>query len=392
MNLLDLPGLDSIRPEDAQQYLKHTGWKRAPGPPYPGSILYACKAPKEGEVTVQLLIDRTLADYKRRMAELVEVLSAFERRSPLEVLGDLLLPPSDALQCRVHSDVVQSGFIPLDDSIRMRKAQRQLLLACAHSELEPRNHFPRLSQSEAVDLVRSCREGPSARGSYVTTLVVPMDPAVGQLSIEPFARRVTRRLMGALGETARLCETQDTEGLLSRASMGISANFLLALSELRPPGERSYVEMGIAWSRARPAPVLERSRVRFSEGVFGLLAEAGQALRDRTPTAGVEAEGFVVRLARESEVDKAGEIVIAGELGDRPGTSMVHVVLDRRDYAIAIEAHKQGQQVRVRGTLEVERRTLRLAKHSGLELLGVASGASAVEKEEELVVIEVMKR
>jgi len=381
MNILDLSGLDSIRPEDAQQYLKHSGWKKADRPHHTGWILYARPAPSKGEqVTVQLVIDSTLADYKRRMAELVEVVAAFERRSPLEVLGDLLLPPSDAIHCRVHSDAAQAGFIPLDDSIRMRQAQRQLLLACAHSELEPKNHFPRLSQGEAVDLVRSCREGPTARGSYVTTLIVPVDPAVDQLSIEPFARRVTRRLMEALGETARLCETQDTDGLLSRAKLGISANFLLALSELRPPGERSHVEIGIAWSRARPAPVLERPRVRFSEGVFGLLAGAGQALRDRTPTPGVEVGGFVVRLARGAEPDDAGEIVIAGELADRPGTSMVHVNLERNDYAAAIDAHKLGLRVRVSGTLKVERRTLRIVKHSGLEVLGRDPMEGSVEE------------
>jgi len=369
MNLLDLPGLDAIRPEDAQQYLKSAGWKRSDERRYPGSVVYARPAPRGGEVTVQLVVDPTLADYKRRTAELVEVLAAFERRSPLDVVSDLLLPPSDVLRCRVHSDAVQSGFISLDDAIRIRQAEKQLLLACAHSEIEPRNHFPRLAQAEAVELLRSCREGPSARGSYVTTLVVPVDPAVGQLTIEPFARRVTRRLMEALGETARLCETQDTEGLLSRAKLGISANFLLALAELRPQGERSFVELGVTWSRARPAPVMERAQVRFSEGVFGLLAGAGQALRDRSPTPGVEVEGFVVRLARGAE-EARGEIVVAAALGDRAGTSMVHVDLEGKDYAAAIDAHKYGLRVRVSGTLTVERRRLSVVRHAGLEVLG----------------------
>ena len=374
MNLLDLPGLTAIRPEDAQQYLRSAGWKRADERRYPGSVVYARPAPKGGEVTVQLVVDPTLSDYPRRTAELVEILAAFERRSPIDVVSDLLLPPSDVVHCRVHSDAVQSGFISLDDAIRIRQAEKQILLACAHSEIEPRSHFPRLAQAEAVELLRSCREGPNARGSYVTTLVVPVDPAVGQRAIEPFARRVTRRLMEALGETARLCETQDTEGLLSRAKLGISANFLLGLSELRPSGERSFVEIGVSWSRARPAPDLERPRVRFSEGVFGLLAGAGQALRDRSPTAGVEVEGFVVRLARGAD-EARGEIVLAAALGDRPGTSMVHVDLEGKDYAAAIDAHKLGLRVRVSGTLTVERRRLDVVRHAGLEVLGAMEGA-----------------
>jgi hypothetical protein len=143
-----------------------------------------------------------------------------------------------------------------------------------------------------------------------------------------------------------------------------------AREALRPPGERSFVELGVTWSRARPAPVLERPKVRFSEGVFGLLSGAGQALRDRSPTPGLEVEGFVVRLARGAEVEETGEAVIAAELLDRPGASMVHVDLERSDYAAAIDAHKLGLRVRVSGTLNVERRTLRIVKHAGLEVLG----------------------
>lgn len=369
MNILDLNGLESLRPEDVQQYLIHAGWQKAP-PHYKGSLNYAQAASKGARVTVLVPLDRTFGDYRRRMGELLEVLATFEERSPLDVLGDLLLPPSDAIHCRVHSDVLQSGFIPLEDSIRLRQGQRQLLLACAHSEIEPRSHFPRLSQVEAVELLRSCREGPSSRGSYRTTLIVPVDPAVGLISIEPYPRRVTHRLMLALGETARLCETQDTEGLLGGARVGISANFLFALSELRPSGAQSYVELGVTWSRARPAPAVERPTVRFSEGVFGILAEAGRALRDRTPAPGVEVEGFVVRLARGALPSKGGAIVVAADLADRPGTSMVHVDLQKSDYTSAIDAHKYGRRVKVIGTLKSEGRTLRLLSPSGFQVLG----------------------
>lgn len=366
MNLLDVPGIDALRPEDVQQYLLHAGWEKAP-PHYQGALTYARPAARRGKASVKVPIDRAYADYTRRMAEVVETLSSVEQRSPLDVLSDLLLPPSDTIHCRVHSDVVQSGLIPLDDSIRLRQGQKHLLLACAHTEIEPKMHFQRLAHAEALELLRSCREGPTSRGSYATTLVVPVDPAVGQGTVEPFARRVTRRLMEALDETARLCEVQDAEGLLAHAKRGVSANFLMALAELRPAGAQSFVELGVSWSRARPAPPVARTRVRFSEGVFGLLAEAGQALRDRSPAPGVEVEGFVVRLARGPHVDKPGEIVIAAMLTDRPGTSMVHVELSRDEYEIALDAHKQGRRVRAMGTLAVERRTLRLLKAAGFQ-------------------------
>jgi len=369
MNILDIPDLEAVRPEDARQYLLSSGW-RVTGPHYRGSLTFARPAPKGGTATAQLPLDPAFADYTRRMAELVEVVAVFEERGALAVVSDLLMPPSDVLHCRIHSDVVQSGFIPLEDSIRMRQAQRQLLLACAHSELEPKSHFARLSQTEAVDLVRSCREGPAARGSYMTTLMVPVDPAVGQPSIDPYARRVTRKLVEALEATSALVETHDTEGLLSRVEQGVSANFLSALAELRPPGVKAFVELGVTWSRARPAPPGKRTKVRLSEGVFGILSEAGRALRDKTPATGVEVEGFVVRLAGDKGAKGPGLVVVAGQLPDRPGTSMVHIELEKPEYGAAIDAHKHGLRVKVIGTLKAEMRTLRLLKPTAWQVLG----------------------
>jgi hypothetical protein len=369
MNTLDLPGLESVRPEDVQQYLLHAGWQKTP-PHYQGALTYGRAAPKKGKVSVLVPLDRAFADYKRRMAELVDALAAFEQRSAVDVVGDLLLPPGDAIHCRIQSDAVQSGLIPLEDSIRIRQAQKQLLLACAHSELEAKTHFPRLAHAEALELLRSCREAPSARGSYRTTLLVPVDPAVGQTPVDPYPRRVTRKLMEALDETARLCETQDAEGLLSHAREGVSANFLSALSEMRPSGAQSYVEIDVAWSRARPTPPMKRTKVRFSEGVFGFLAEAGRTLRDKTPVTGVEVEGFVVRLAGEKGAKGPGVVVVAAQLPDRPGTSMVHVELGREEYGTAIDAHKHGLRVRVIGTLRAETRTLRLVAPTGWQVLG----------------------
>lgn len=371
MNVSLVPGIDAVRPSDVQQYLRHRGWSPQGEPR--GDVAEYVHPWSDTLVRVRVLLDPSFSDYTLRMAELIDVLSRLEKRPFLEILNDLLIPPGDRLRFRVFSESTRSGTISLDDSIRLRQATRQLFLASAHSALKPQRHYARLSQVPALELLKECRETQTERGSYVTSLLVPVTPPVGHLELEePYARRVTQTLMSALGEVARSVEVGAPDMLLERSQAGVSSNFLAALAELRPSGERSFVEIDMGWSRARPAPSLPRSTVRFEEGVFGMFTEAARALRETTPVVGQELEGFVVRLERpEKDAEQPGEVVIATQL-EVYGSAKVHVRLPAPAYSHAADAHRDGLRVRVLGTLTKTGRRFELREPSGFEVLAEA--------------------
>jgi hypothetical protein len=368
MNISLVPGIDAIRPSDVQQYLRHRGWLPRGEPR--GEVAEYVHPLDDTHVRVRVLLDSSFSDYALRMAELIDVLSRLEKRPFLEILNELLIPPGDRIRFRVFSESTRSGTISLDDSIRLRQATRQLFLSSAHSALKPQRHHARLSQAPALELLQECRETQTERGSYVTSLWVPVTPPVGHQELEePYARRVTRMLMGALVESARSVEGGEPGTLLERAQVGVSSNFLAALAEMRPIGERSFIEIDIRWSRARPEPRLARSNVRFEQGVFGVFTEAARALRETTPVTGQEIEGFVVRLERpEKDVEQPGEVVIATQLEDY-GSAKVHMRLQAPAYSLAADAHRDGLRVRVLGTLTKTGRRLELREPSGFEVL-----------------------
>ncbi len=373
MNVSLVPGIDAVRPSDVQQYLRHRGWSSR-GEPREDVVEYV-QTLNDTVLKVRVLLDTSFSDYGLRTAELIDVLARFEGRPFLEILNELLVPPGDRLRFRVFSESTRSGSIGLDDSIRLRLATRQLFLASAHSVLKPQRHFARLSQALALELLRECRETQTERGSYVASLLVPVAPPIGGPALEePYARRVTVKLMGALVEAARSVEAGEPGTLLDRAQEGVSSNFLTALAELRPSGERSFVEIDMSWSRARSSPGLPRSRVRFEQGVFGMFMEAARALRETTPVPGLEVEGFVVRLERpEKGVEQPGEVILATQLEDY-GSAKVHVRLVGAAYTAATNAHRDGLRVRVFGTLTKTGRRFELRDPSGFELLAEEGG------------------
>ena len=128
---------------------------------------------RDQEVCVEVPRKQDYADYSRRVAELIElieILALVEERPASAIVFDLGQAETDVLAFRFGGPETRSGTISISDSARIRAAQKQLLLAAAHSVIEPRIHHPRLSRAEAVDFVDSCREAP---GSYVSPILVP---------------------------------------------------------------------------------------------------------------------------------------------------------------------------------------------------------------------------
>jgi len=147
-----------------------------------------------------------------------------------------------------------------------------------------------LSQGKAVDLVNACCERQSERGSYVASILVPVMPPVGQLSLdEEFGRRTTKTLFTALQRAERAAGNPDL--LMGAEGKGVSANLLEALAEIEPEGQRSAIEVSVNWLRGAPDRDFDRV-VRLPQGAFRNFRSVAKALREMTPLQNTELEGY----------------------------------------------------------------------------------------------------
>jgi len=354
-----------LPPSAYRRYLKAKGWREADQ--HERSWRYELPTFERG-VDVEIPKDSSFADYDRRVREVIEILELVEKRTADELVFDLGQPEADVLAFRFGGASTESGTVSVTDSARIHEAQKQLLLSIAHSVIEPRVHHPRLSKAEAVQFVESCREAPPRPGSYVSPILVPVTPVVGEREIEdPFPRKVTKLLANALGSAEGALTAGDDERLLEGAETGLSSNFLAALAELRPPGDQGFTEVNFTWAARRPVPLVA-TRVRFDHRLFASLSEAARVLKETAPVPGTEIEGYVRSLDRGPDAPK-GEIVVLATVDERPHTVKVYVTLDPDEYQRAVESHQQGARIRVSGTLAKQGR--RYVLRSPGELLTV---------------------
>ncbi|MER2560715.1 MAG: hypothetical protein ABTQ32_08355 [Myxococcaceae bacterium] len=363
MNIREIDGLDAIRPLNVVDYLRSHGWVDS-GTSDRTVAVYQ-RLTERGEVKARVLLDDTFSDFAVRMAEVADTISRVESRPLLAVVNDLLSPPGDALRFRIDSESSEAGTLSLHQSLQLRKGLRNLLLAAAHSALIPQPHFARLSQAKAVELVNACCERQSERGSYVASILVPVVPPVGQLTLdEEFGRRTTKTLFSALQRAERSAANPDL--LMGEFQHGVSANFLDALADIEPEGQRSAVEVSVNWLRGAPERDFDRA-VRLPQTAFRNFRSVARALRERTPLQNTELEGYIIAVSRE--VDEPTGRATLTTIVEPLGETRVKVELDANQYAAALDAHRDGQRVRVVGTLKKVGRGHVLEQHSGFEVV-----------------------
>ena len=374
--------VDSLRTRDVQQYLTSRGWYIVDRESTTAVELY--HHPQHGDAEILLPLRQSLADYSLRMADVIQALSAIDDRPWSEILNALSGPPSDILRLRVVSEAATLGNLPLDDALRFFQSGRDMLLSAACSTIRPQAFHPEKSLKQANDFIRGCRFGQTERGSFVASIIAPVPPAFHQAMIpfgeeefreatEPFARRVTSRLMHSLEIVDQTVKTARLDPIFNGVNDGVSANLCEAVAAMKPQGDQSRIDIRMSWSRSRPKlPEGIPQIVSFSQSDFPILEEAGRKLRERATPRRDKFVGKVFSLQSEipSLIDNlAGKIVVRTEVGGQP--ARVKVVLDREDYRRACDAHRDDRRVAVTGIIhhDVKVRVYELSEPSNFQVL-----------------------
>lgn len=373
--------LRAVSPQAVREHLLSKGWTLAQDLSERFGVLLFTKE----DLTLDLPLDPELADFSRRLLELLEPLAALEAVSVPQLLAELSGPAGDVLSVRVVSEATAGGTLPLLDALRVREGVKNLLLAAAHSALSPQPYFPRMSRLEAVNLLNSVHEGQTQRGSFIARFIVPVAPSVGvPLFPElpdaelPFPRRVTTRLMQTLEGVRRVRARGEYGPLLQMSGEGVSANLLTALEGMSLTSGPGALELSMRWSRNRAAPSGVSGAVKLSQDALVGLGAVANELKGQAALQNFDVTGYVSHLTRQGEDPTVpGDAVlvpIGGDLGD---LSRIHVNLPPDLYAVALEAHRRGRLVRAVGTLGRRGRRWSLSGVSSIELPPDPGEASA---------------
>ncbi len=320
-------------------------------------------------------IDATRPDYGERVLDVLDKLSRFEERPAGQVLVDLLNYGADVLRYRVIARRAERGTLPLTQAIDLISGARRSLLAAAHSALAPRKHHPKLSRTEAVQLLDACQMEQTEQGSFVVAISCPLRAVgVDQAGLiddnRPFARRATSLLSRALAELNLAIEENRINSVVKQANPVISDNLCEAILKMRPVDEAGALEFSASWASSAPVDAGDQliRPVAFSADEFGSIEEVYRQLR---PVEGPLAKPWVafvdeLKGTEDETGTREGEVVFT--LFDDDELVRAKASLNFQQYQVAYEAHNPSRPLIVFGQLSRGPRVSRLSQIAELRL------------------------
>lgn len=349
-----------------QQYLLHKGWKKISTKREDVVVMVSPDDNQNFDLLIPL--SRGFADYSQSITQAIKKVAVFENRDEIQLMNDLIAPPSDIVRYRIENESTVNGIIPLKAGFDLLESAKKSLLSAASDVLSPTLYHKRMSYKQATQFIDACFLGQSERGSYIASIICPFikltkEDKPSQLTLfstedslsSSITRSVTKKLMTSVVRLKRAIESGDTEQIeKAEANDIISVNFLESLVEMNEFTQGSVIEISTTWAPTIPAPEGIPSSVQITNDYI----EPIKSLIDKIRPDVVETKGdYVGKIsAIEANPDvqnrENGEITFVF-INDEQKAMSAKATLSATDIHLAIKAFDDGKNVRITGTLKI---------------------------------------
>ena len=318
------------------------------------------------QVVVPLNLD--FSDYGDMMYKVAEELSLEQNKSVEEVVLELSNPLSDIVKVRIDDDSVNAGSVLFEDAIKLFANSKKLIQYAAQDAIQPRKYYGNGRICDDVHrFMEQCRFGQTEVGSYITNIVCPFvykdeNDKFQQMSLfddekdvaVSLTRKATKKLMNSLAEVKScIDEGDDLEKLADREQNRISINFLESLENLNINKNGGNLDVKIKWSSTVLENKSECNKVVFSHNYYTPINSVTQKVkRDQQNEVQEDYVGLIKAVKGHEDIEErnSGIINLVVVANDKKRT--VKARLSKADYNDAVEAHKKGKYVRVKGKYE----------------------------------------
>ena len=312
----DIP--DELTPPQIAAYLRVHGWE--PVDLTSDRMKWATEA--EGGRSVVLVRDTEDPDYEDFVSVLLARLRDVERRDTDAIVRDITVAGRDALTLRVEAPGVAAGEIPVAYGTELFGGVRDLLVASGRSLSGTRANFAGPTLNEVMELMENLTFGETRRGSYVVTVMTPVNQ---QLVLDVVhttiaaERRTLARAVEAVAAAQQAGASLDDEDTLDESiEHGLSAQLCNALARIDPATTGVTVELAAQPADGLPAPAENiPTKVALQSADFAHLRYLGETLGKLMPEPDFLLEGWIKEIHYDALWESRGRITVEGRLRGR---------------------------------------------------------------------------
>ncbi len=291
-NFFPTEQLIQIKLENISDYLLASGWNQLEDNESSKSIVFQHNGKKQSEII--LAKKQNFPDYGRRITDAIITVSDLEEADPRELFLTLLSPASDILSLRIVDHTTLDGTVGFPEGINLLTGARTSLMASAHTVLKPQKYHKWMGKEKAEEFLKACRLGQTRFGSYIATIVCPLNAVIVDSSSEdsifssdPFTRRVTSQLLTSVKKLTTIITQHGVERLLREASdqeaFWLSANLCDGLVVMQPPSEDSFLSITPTWARTNSNNnLIVREEIKIPKSDFTIIEEISRELKPKS--------------------------------------------------------------------------------------------------------------
>lgn len=342
----------TFKPLDLRDVIKSLGWTIS------GSIqesVFICSNPKFPQRQIIFPKKDNSPDYKEASLRAIQKLSELHRISANNIAFSIKNVRDDVVKYRISTTRTDDDSLPLEFAGEIIKGAELMLLSSACTVIRPQVHHPRLSLSEAVELLSRARLGQTEQGSFIFKVSCPVDAIDMQPSLNlggednSFARSTMLGIKHGVNAIVSAVEADELNELVdvARASPSpiISSNLCEALIRFHHEDIRNNVDLSFQWSPRIRLPQSESHseiisiRSEYFERIDQIRRELRSIEREREESFFGTVEQLNGTMGDDGR--RSGEAVL-GLLVDG-AIVKARVLLDADDYSKALTAHKHDQ-------------------------------------------------
>lgn len=357
----DIEAIKALSLQSVKRYMRFTGWSRSQrlgG----GLELYVLRDGDQPPVEV-VLPEAQSPDAVRRVSFALRSLSQLHGLTIPELVASVQSLGFDIIKPKLPDHIVRNDSIALEVAADFILKMKRMMEISATAELGGERYFGRV-RKEAQDYAQRCRFGHTFRGSFGFVIESPVqqndEPTMDGVDQEPpFERKVVQRIARGLKAVVAARAADDPSLLVQDYGSGLNANMAEELADVIEITGGATVSFGLSLSLEwRSPPDLQpQSQVEVGPGCIDVMREAARRLRQQEIDRNRVISGRITKLKSEDDpsdfLQPGGgrEVVVKWRSPDL-GDLNVKVLLPPQEYLEAVEAHKAGRAVSVRGLLD----------------------------------------
>jgi hypothetical protein len=360
----DIDVLKSINPLEVASYLRTQGWQQKSQMKDIASI-WVLEVSQGENVEILLPLKPDFRDFPARMSEVLQTIEIVEQRSQTEILNNLKTPLAEIIQISVNHSEIINGSIPISQGVQLFESAKKLMWSAASSAVQPRPYFRGGSFSEVTEYMQKLRLGHTKEGSYVLTIISPLQVDNYQSS-DCFERKVTKTLFQALNIISLAPERNisQRENVLDEAiEEGVSANLCDALALMINSANEPNLKFNLTASKTLESLFKFPREIKLNQQCLPAITEVKNKLKSYESTWGknkkyIQPDSSTLHLVSPQQ-NLHPTITITGLViklewfgGDEKAKVSVLTVIEQKEKEIIIEVTRQEYLIAFQANLE----------------------------------------